>query len=103
MSLLNLKKEGSVHLPNFAGGSYYLMYSVKPAMLTSEPSEEPVDISLVSREAESQQLQDKNAPLKEANCCCSCPLTCFSWYAYSKIPSSIPSSLGFECSPRFAE
>jgi hypothetical protein len=59
-----------------------------------EPSEEPFDISLVSREVRSLPLQEKNAPGKKAPAAAaSTPVSAVD--AYQKLLSSIPEFSGF--------
>jgi coatomer protein complex subunit gamma len=70
------------------------------AMLTSsrtsqEPSEEPFDISLVSREAKSQPLQDKKAPGKKAPAGAPALAPVSAVDAYQKVLSSITEFSGF--------
>ncbi|CAM0872151.1 unnamed protein product [Alopecurus aequalis] len=80
----------------FLFGSFDVpLANLEASLRTYEPSEEPFDISLVSREAKSQPLQDKKAPGKKppAGTPALAPVSVVD--AYQKVLSSIAEFSGF--------
>ncbi|XP_006649665.1 coatomer subunit gamma-1 [Oryza brachyantha] len=80
----------------FLFGSFDVpLANLEASLKTYEPSEEPFDISLVSREVKSQSLQDKKAPGKKPPVSTPAPAPVPVVDAYQKILSSIPEFSGF--------
>jgi len=80
----------------FLFGSFDVpLANLEASLRTYEPSEEPFDISLVSREAKSQPLQDKKTPGKKppAGAPALAPVSAVD--AYQKVLSSIAEFSGF--------
>lgn len=74
----------------FLFGSFDVpLANLEASLRTYEPSEEPFDISLVSREARSQPLQDKKAPGKKPPAGAPAPAPVSAVDAYQKMLSSI--------------
>ncbi|KAG2553561.1 hypothetical protein PVAP13_9KG533900 [Panicum virgatum] len=69
--------------------------NLEASLRTYEPSEEPFDISLVSREVRSLPLQEKKAPGKKAPAAAAAPAPVAAVDAYQKMLSSIPEFTGF--------
>ncbi|KAG2542295.1 hypothetical protein PVAP13_9NG843500 [Panicum virgatum] len=69
--------------------------NLEASLRTYEPSEEPFDISLVSREVRSLPLQEKKAPGKKAPATAAAPAPVSAVDAYQKMLSSIPEFAGF--------
>uniref|UniRef100_A0A0E0NRX7 Coatomer subunit gamma n=1 Tax=Oryza rufipogon TaxID=4529 RepID=A0A0E0NRX7_ORYRU len=80
----------------FLFGSFDVpLANLEASLKTYEPSEEPFDISLVSREVKSQPLQEKKAPGKKPPAGAPAPAPVPAVDAYQKILSSIPEFSGF--------
>lgn len=80
----------------FLFGSFDVpLANLEASLRTYEPSEEPFDISLVSREAKSQPLQDKKAPGKKPPAGVPPPAPVSAVDAYQKMLSSIAEFSGF--------
>ncbi|KAM0832737.1 hypothetical protein ACQ4PT_064711 [Festuca glaucescens] len=80
----------------FLFGSFDVpLANLAASLRTYEPSEEPFDISLVSREAKSQPLQDKKAPGKKAPAGAPALAPVSAVDAYQKVLSSIAEFSGF--------
>ncbi|KAF7049843.1 hypothetical protein CFC21_058308 [Triticum aestivum] len=80
----------------FLFGSFDVpLANLEASLRTHEPSEEPFDISLVSREARSHPLQDKKAPGKKPPAGAPAPAPVSAVDAYQKMLSSIAEFSGF--------
>ncbi|KAM3314686.1 hypothetical protein ACQJBY_033466 [Aegilops geniculata] len=80
----------------FLFGSFDVpLANLEASLRTYEPSEEPFDISLVSREARSQPLHDKKAPGKKPPAGAPAPAPVSAVDAYQKMLSSIAEFSGF--------
>ncbi|KAI4993503.1 hypothetical protein ZWY2020_007816 [Hordeum vulgare] len=80
----------------FLFGSFDVpLANLEASLRTYEPSEEPFDISLVSREARSLPLQDKKAAGKKPPAGAPTPAPVSAVDAYQKMLSSIPEFSGF--------
>ncbi|KAL6648518.1 hypothetical protein ACP70R_012742 [Stipagrostis hirtigluma subsp. patula] len=82
---------------DFLFGSFDVpLANLEASLRNYEPSEEPFDISLVSREVKSQPLQDKKAPGKKPTAAAAAaPAPVSAVDAYQKMLSSIPEFSGF--------
>ncbi|RLN39967.1 hypothetical protein C2845_PM01G08390 [Panicum miliaceum] len=81
---------------DFLFGSFDVaLANLEASLRTYEPSEEPFDISLVSREVRSLPLQEKKAPGKKAPAAAAAPAPVSAVDAYQKMLSSIPEFAGF--------
>uniref|UniRef100_A0A0E0KAT6 Coatomer subunit gamma n=1 Tax=Oryza punctata TaxID=4537 RepID=A0A0E0KAT6_ORYPU len=81
---------------DFLFGSFDVpLANLEASLKNYEPSEEPFDISLVSREVKSQPLQEKRAPGKKPPAGAPAPAPVPAVDAYQKILSSIPEFSGF--------
>ncbi|PAN50733.1 hypothetical protein PAHAL_9G542100 [Panicum hallii] len=81
---------------DFLFGSFDVpLANLEASLRTYEPSEEPFDISLVSREVRSLPLQEKKAPGKKAPAAAATPAPVSAVDAYQKMLSSIPEFAGF--------
>ncbi|KAF8684302.1 hypothetical protein HU200_044353 [Digitaria exilis] len=81
---------------DFLFGSFDVpLANLEASLRTYEPSEEPFDISLVSREVRLLPLQEKKAPGKKAPAAAAAPAPVSAVDAYQKMLSSIPEFSGF--------
>ncbi|XP_062210473.1 coatomer subunit gamma-1 [Phragmites australis] len=80
---------------DFLFGSFDVpLANLEASLKTYDPSEEPFDISLVSREIKSQPLQEKKAPGKKPPAAAA-PAPVSAVNSYQKMLSSIPEFSGF--------